>query len=182
MQEKGNKGKANSADLTKTLTNALNHIKDPEVKKEVEGIKIENAAEILTSENKKSFLVQVSAESEKALHKAHSSIVNTLEGKLSSSVVIVPARKRINGNLYRKYKGKKVPRTETLSYVFDAFLQDVVYPAAIVGKRVRYPTSKARQFKVLVDKLDRDTIEGKVDSIVASYKALTNRDLTVEFA
>ena len=77
---------------------------------------------------------------------------------------------------------QKVPRTETLSYVFDAFLQDVVYPAAIVGKRVRYPTSKARQFKVLVDKLDRDTIEGKVDSIVASYKALTNRDLTVEFA
>lgn len=182
MQEKGHKNKSQSGDLTKTLTSALANIKDQEIKKEVEGIKIENAAEIQTSENKKSFLVQVSSESEKALHKAHSNIVKTLEGKLSSSVVIVPARKRINGNLYRKYKGKKVPRTETLSYVFDSILQDVVYPAAIVGKSIRYPKSKARQFKVKIEKLDKDTIEGKVDAIVASYKALTNRDLSIEFA
>lgn len=182
LAEKGTKAKAQTGDLTKTLTQALQHIKDPELKKEVEGIKIENAAEIHTAENKKSYLVQVSAASEKSIHNAHATIVKTLESKLSSSVVIVPARKRINGNLYRKYKGKKVPRTETLSYVFDAFLQDVVYPAAVVGKRVRFPKSKARQFKVFVDKLDKETIEGKVDSIVASYKALTNRDLKVEFA
>ena len=183
MQEKsGNKNKTQSGDLTRTLTTAIQQIHDPELKKDIEGIKIENAAEIQTSDNKKCYLVQVSSESEKSLQKAHSEIVKKLEGKLSSSVVIVPARKRINGNLSRKYRGKKVQRFETLTHVYDSFLNDVVFPAAIVGKRVRYPKSKGRQFKVLVDKLDRDSIEGKITAITASYKALTNRDLSVEFA
>jgi len=182
LAEKGTKAKAQTGDLTKTLSLALQQIKDPEVKKEVEGIKIENAAEIHTAENKKSYLVQVSANSEKLIHNAHASIVKTLESKLSSSVIIVPARKRINGKLSRKYKGKNVQRHETLSNVYNSFLDDVVFPAAVVGKRIRYPKSKARQFKVFVDKLDKETIEGKIDSIVASYKALTNRDLKVEFA
>ena len=183
MQEKsGKQNKAQSGDLTKTLTSAIQQIQDPELKKDLEKIKIENAAEIQTSDNKKCYLVQVSSDCEKSLQKAHGEIVKKLEGKLSSSVVIVPARKKINGNLYRKYRGKVVPRFETLTHVYDAFLEDVVFPAAIVGKRIRFPSSKGRQFKVLVDKLDRDSIEGKITAITASYKALTNRDLSVEFA
>jgi len=183
MQEKsGNKNKAQSGDLTRTLTTTLLHIQDQEVKKEIEGIKVENAAEIQSSDSKKCYLVQVSSDSEKNLHKAHASIVKAFETKLSSSVVIVPARKKINGKLHRAYRGKLVPRHETLSHVYDSFLQDVVFPAAIVGKRVRYPKSKARQYKVLVDKLDREAIEGKVGSIVGAYKALTNRNLSIEFA
>ena len=181
---KGGKAKNQSGDITRTLTNALQQIqeKDPELKKDVQNIKIENAAEIPTSDNKKCYLVHVDPQSVDALQKVHSEVVKKLEGKLSNPVIIVPARKRINGNLYRKYRGKKVPRTETLTYVYDALLQDVVYPAAIVGKRIRYPKSKARVYKVQVDKLDRESIEYKLNAITASYKALTNRDLHVEFA
>ena len=179
----GGKAKNQSGDITRTLTNALQQIqdKDPELKKDIQGIKVENAAEIPTSDNKKCYLVHVASDSVDSLHKVHSEVVKKLEGKLSNPVVIVPTRKRINGNLYRKYRGKNVPRTETLTYVYDALLQDVVYPAAIVGKRVRYPKSKGRVFKVQVDKLDKEAIEYKLNAITASYKALTNRDLTVEF-
>ena len=47
MQEKtGNKNKTQSGDLTRTLTTAIQQIHDPELKKDIEGIKIENAAEI----------------------------------------------------------------------------------------------------------------------------------------
>jgi small subunit ribosomal protein S7e len=185
MQDKtGGKAKNQSGDITRALTNALQQIqdKDPELKKEIQGIKVENAAEIATPDNKKCLLVHVSSDSIAALHKVHSEVVKKLESKLSNPVVIVPTRKRINGILYRRYRGKKVPRTETLTYVYDALLQDVVFPAAIVGKRIRFPKSKGRLFKVQVDKLDRDSIEYKIGAITASYKALTNRDLNVEFS
>lgn len=183
-EKAGGKPKTHVSDITKTLTNALHYIqdKDPELKKETQNIKIENAAEIQTADSKKAYLVHVSKESLPSLLKAHSEIVKKLESKLSHPVVIVPTRKPINGNLFRKYRGTKVPRTETLTHIYDTFLQDVVYPAAIVGKRIRFPKSKGRQFKVQVDKLDRDSIEYKVNAITASYKALTNRDLNVEFA
>lgn len=182
QNEKGGKA-TQSGDITRTLTNTLQQIqdKDPELKKSLEAIKIENGAELPTTDNKKCYLVHVSSTSQDALNKAHSNMVKKLEQKLGHSVVIVPARKRINGNLYRKYRGKKVPRTETLTYVYDALLQDVVYPAAVIGKRIRYPKTKARSFKVIVDKTDKDTIDYKLNAITASYKALTNRDLTVEF-
>lgn len=170
LAEKGTKAKAQTGDLTKTLTQALQHIKDPELKKEVEGIKIRNAAEIHTAENKKSYLVQVSAASEKTIHNAHATIVKTLESKLSSSVVIVPARKRINGNLYRKYKGKKVPRTETLSYVFDAFLQDVVYPAAVVGKKSDSQSQKQGNSKCLLISLIKRLLKERLILLLLPIK------------
>ena len=179
----GAKPKNQANDITKTLINALQFVqdKDPELKKEAHTIKIENAAEITTADSKKAYLVHVSKESIPSLHKVHAEVIKKLESKLSHPIVIVPARSPINGNLFRRYRGKKVPRTETLSHIYDSFLQDVVYPAAVVGKRIRFPKSKGRQFKVQVDKLDRDSIEYKVNAIAASYKALTNRDLSIEF-
>ena len=178
------KNKNQSENITKSLTSALQQIqdKDPELKAQISNVKIENAAEIATADNKKCYLVHVSSENLGDLQKVQSEVVKRLEGKLSSPVVIVPARKRINGNLFRKYRGKKVNRTETLTYVYDALLQDIVYPAAIVGKRIRFPKSKARVFKIQVDKLDKDLVDYKINAITASYKALTNRDLSVEFA
>jgi len=61
-------------------------------------------------------------------------------------------------------------------------LQDIIFPAALVGKRVRYQKGKARVFKIQVDKSDRNLIEYKLNAIVATYKAFTNRELQVEFA
>ena len=39
----------------------------------------------------------------------------------------------------------------------------------------------ARQFKVIIDPVDKESIDYKVPSIVVCYKALTNRCLHVEF-
>lgn len=178
-----NKNRTQLTEVAKTLTAALHNIKekDPELKRDLESIKIENAAEIPTTDNKKCFLVQVSQESSASLNRVHSEVIKKLESKFSNPFVLVPSRKRINGNLFRRFRGKKVPRTETLSAVYDTLLQDIVYPAVIVGKRVRFPKSKGRVFKIQVDALDREHIEYKLNAIVAAYKALTNRELVVEF-
>lgn len=176
-----NKNRNPLNEVAKNLTTALQSIQDPDLKKDLESIKIDNAADIHTSDNKRCFLVHVSEDSVTTLHKVHQELVKKLEFRFKNPVVIVPNRKRINGNLFRKYRGTKVPRNQTLSHVYDALLQDILYPAIIVGKRVRFPKSKARVFKVQVDKLDKEAVEYKLNAIIASYKALTNRELQVEF-
>ena len=184
MQNKdlSNKNRNQHTEVAKNLNSALQAITDPELKTDLESIKIDNAAEIFTSDNKRCFLVQVGEDCIKTLHKVHPELVKKLESKFSNPVVIGPNRKRINGNLFRRYRGTKVPRNQTLTNVYDTLLEDIVYPAVIVGKRVRYPKSKGRLFKVQLDTLDKEAVEYKLNAIIASYKALTNRELQVEFA
>lgn len=43
------------------------------------------------------------------------------------------------------------PRSRTLTAVHDAMLEDVVYPAEIVGKRVRYRIDGSKIMKVRFD-------------------------------
>ena len=177
-----NKNRQTVNEITKNLTNLLARIQenDQGLKKDLENLKIENANEIAVGD-KRCYLVQVNESSVKSLHNVHSEITKKLEDHFSTPVVIVPFRKKINGKLFRKFRGTKVPRDKTLSAVYDAYLEDLVHPATIVGKRVRYPKNKSRVFKVHVDPLDKEIVEGKVSAIVACYKALTNRDLVVEF-
>jgi small subunit ribosomal protein S7e len=177
-----NKNRQTVNEITKNLTTVLSRIQDsdPKIKKDLENLKIENTNEISVGD-KRCYLIQVNEASVKNLHNVHSEIVKKLEDHFSTPVVIVPFRKKINGKLFRKFRGTKVPRDKTLTAVYDSYLEDLLYPATIVGKRVRYPKGKSRVFKVYVDPLDRESIEYKVSSIVACYKGLTNRELVVEF-
>jgi small subunit ribosomal protein S7e len=178
-----NKNRATVNEITKNLTTVLTRIQetDVKIKKDLENLKIENANEISIGTDKRCYLVQVNEASVKNLHNVHSDIVKKLEEHFSTPVVIVPYRKKINGKLFRKYRGNKVPRDKTLTAVYDSYLEDLLYPATIVGKRVRYPKGKSRLYKVYVDPLDREHIEYKMNAIVACYKGLTNRDLVIEF-
>ena len=74
-----------------------------------------------------------------------------------------------------------MPRHRTLTAVFEGYLDDILYPATIVGKRIRYPTGKTRAFKVFVDPLDEGAVEYKLPAMVACYRELTNRKLEIEF-
>lgn len=62
--------------------------------------------------------------------------------------VILIATRRI---LRPPKKGSAVqrPRTRTLTAVHDAILEDVVYPAEIVGKRIRYRLDGSKIVKVV---------------------------------
>ena len=160
--DKGKKEKV--TEIEKNFQNTLNSIvnSEKENKKELEGLKIENAKEVQVEKGERCYLVRVKTNDERDLKKVHSTLVKKFEEQYSAPVALIPAKKRVNGKLYRRYRGTKVPRDKTLSAMFDSYLEDLLYPATIIGKRIRYPKGKCRQFKVLVDPTDKDSIEYKI--------------------
>jgi small subunit ribosomal protein S7e len=184
MSKKEKSQKGGAGDIHKSITNALEKIKDQEKdhKAELDLIKIEHANEVGIGEDNKCYLVQVSSSNPANFKKIHPLLTKKLEEQLSSPVIIIKSRKRVNGKEYRTFVSKKVPRDRTLTAIFDAYLDDILYPATIIGKRIRYPVGKTtRKFKVIVDPLDKDTIEYKIPAMTACYCALTNRKLEIEF-
>jgi len=84
----------------------------------------------------------------------------------------------------RKMRSKskqKRPRSRTLTAVHEAILDDLVYPAEIVGKRIRVKLDGARLIKVHLDKSQQTNIEHKVDTFGAVYKKLTGKQVSFEF-
>jgi len=65
---------------------------------------------------------------------------------MSQDVVIVATRRIVRPP--KKGSAVQRPRTRTLTAVHDGILEDVVYPAEIVGKRVRYRLDGAKIIKV----------------------------------
>ncbi len=57
---------------------------------------------------------------------------------------------------------QKRPRSRTLLAVHNAILDDLVYPAEIVGKRIRIRLDGTRLFKIHLDKNQQTNIEHKV--------------------
>jgi small subunit ribosomal protein S7e len=147
-----NKDRQTVNEITKNLTTVLSRIQEsePKIKKDLESLQIENANEISVGTDKRCYLVQVNEASVKNLHNVHTEIVKKLEDHFSTPVVIVPYRKKINGKLLRRYRGTKVHRDRTLSAVYDAYLEDLLYPASIFGKRIRYPKGKTEPSKFML--------------------------------
>ena len=181
-KKEGNK-KTKVSEIQKNVSTALEKIKDNEKehKAELEPIKVEHANEVQMSEDQKCFLIQISTTNLAGFKKVHALLTKKLEEHLSNPVVLIPAKKRVNGKEYSTFVSKKVPRERTLTAVFDGYLDDILYPATIVGKRIRYPAGKTRTFKVFVDPLDKEVIQYKLPAITACYRALTNRKLEVDF-
>ena len=61
-------------------------------------------------------------------------------------VVFVATRKIVRPP--KKVSAVQRPRTRTLTAVHDGILEDVVYPAEIVGNRIRYRLDGAKVIKV----------------------------------
>merc|ERR1712066_900168 len=76
---------------------------------------------------------------------------------------------------------QKRPISRTLVAVHTAILDDLVYPAEIVGKRTRIRLDGSRLYKIHLDKNQQTNIEHKTDTFAAVYKKLTGKEVTFEF-
>uniref|UniRef100_A0A8W8L2A2 40S ribosomal protein S7 n=1 Tax=Magallana gigas TaxID=29159 RepID=A0A8W8L2A2_MAGGI len=128
-------------------------------------------------QGKKAIMIFVPVPQLRAYQKIQTRLVRELEKKFSGKhrrILPKPTRKT------RKSKQKR-PRSRTLTAVHDAMLEDLAFPAEIVGKRIRIKLDGSRLIKVHLDKNQQTNIEHKVDTFSAVYKKLTGKDVVFEF-
>lgn len=102
---------------------------------------------------------------QKAFQKIQIRVVRELEKKFSGKQVVFIGERKILPKPQRKARNplkQKRPRSRTLTAVYDAILEDLVFPAEIVGKRVRVKLDGKQLIKVHLDKNQQTTIEHKV--------------------
>ncbi|XP_014674723.1 PREDICTED: 40S ribosomal protein S7-like [Priapulus caudatus] len=133
---------------------------------------------------RKAVIIFVPVPQLKAYQKIQTRLVRELEKKFSGKHVVFIAQRRILAKPTRKTRIKnkqKRPRSRTLTSVHDAILDDLVYPAEIVGKRIRVRLDGSRMIKVHLDKAQQTNIEHKTDTFSSVYKKLTGKEVNFEF-
>lgn len=151
-----------------------------ELKSELKDLFINSAVEMDIAGNRKAVVIFVPYRLRKAFRKIHLRLVRELEKKFSGKDVVLVASRRI---VRPPKKGSAVqrPRTRTLTTVHDAMLEDVVYPAEIVGKRVRYRLDGSKIMKIFLDPKERNNTENKLETFGGVYRKLTGKDVVFEY-
>ena len=98
---------------------------------------------------KKAIVIFVPFPQLKAFQKIQSRLVRELEKKFSGKHVVFIAQRRILKKPTRKanFLKQKRPMSRTLTMVHNAILDDLVFPAEIVGKRIRTRLDGSRLYK-----------------------------------
>ncbi|TVU18896.1 hypothetical protein EJB05_35014, partial [Eragrostis curvula] len=151
-----------------------------ELKSDLKDLYINGAVQVDVAGNRKAVIIHVPYRLQKAYKKIHVRLVRELEKKFSGKDVILVGTRRI---VRPPKKGSAVvrPRSRTLTTVHDAILEDVVYPAEIVGKRVRYHSDGAKIMKIFLDPKERTNTEGKLDTYSSVYRRLCGKEVVFDY-
>ncbi|THU56915.1 hypothetical protein C4D60_Mb11t22240 [Musa balbisiana] len=151
-----------------------------ELKSDLKDLYINSAVQVDIAGNRKAVVIHVPYRLQKAFRKIHVRLVRELEKKFSGKDVILIATRRI---LRPPKKGSAVvrPRSRTLTAVQDATLEDVVYPAEIVGKRIRYRLDGSKIMKIFLDPKERNNTEYKLETFTGVYRKLCGKDVVFEY-
>ncbi|XP_019189645.1 PREDICTED: 40S ribosomal protein S7-like [Ipomoea nil] len=151
-----------------------------ELKSDLKDLYINAAVQIDVSGSKKAVVIHVPYRLRKAFRKIHVRLVRELEKKFSGKDVILIATRRI---VRPPKRGSAVqrPRSRTLTSVHEAMLEDVVVPAEIVGKRVRYRLDGSKIMKVFLDPKQKNDTEYKLETFSAVYRKLSGKDVVFEY-
>ena len=172
-------------DIEKQIAGAISDLSsNSEIKQTLRELHIVGVKEFEAG-NKKTVVVFVPVPQLKAFHSVHDKLVRELEKKLGNRSVLLVARRRILPKPQRGTKRfqekQKRPRSRTLTTVHEAILNDIVFPAEIIGKRTRVKLDGKRVIKVHLDKSASTEVEHKIDTFASVYKQLTGKDVSIEF-
>lgn len=105
-------------------------------------------------------------------------IVNEIQKRRSQHAFVVSKRTVINK---KGAFNQRIPRNRTMTSVYDSILEDLITPAYIIGKRIRYRLNGSQLLKVFLNEESRAFLENKINLIAQLYFALTNRKIVFEF-
>ncbi|KAL5988181.1 40S ribosomal protein [Asimina triloba] len=151
-----------------------------ELKSDLKDLIINSAAQMDVAGNRKAVVIHYPYRLRKAYRKIHVRLVRELEKKFSGKDVILIATRRI---MRPPKKGSAAvrPRSRTLTAVHDTILEDVVYPAEIVGKRIRYRIDGSKIIKIFLDPKERNNTEYKLETFTGVYRKLSGKDVVFEY-
>merc|ERR1712223_1020410 len=171
-------------EFEKTISQALLDLEmNSDLKSHLRELHITAAKEVEVGQGKKAIVIFMPVPQVKAFQKIQTRLVRELEKQFSGKHVVFIAQRSILPKPTRKVNKQKQkrPRSRTLVAVHSAILDDLVYPAEIVGKRIRFRLDGTRLFKVHLDKNQQTNIEHKTETYSAVYKKLTGKEVTYEF-
>ena len=131
---------------------------------------------------KKAIIILVPVNLLRSFQKIQTRLVRELEKKFSGKhVVFIGHRKIIPKPKHNVKLKRRRPFSATLTAVHAKYLEDLVYPAEIVGQRTRVRLDGTWLIKVHLDKNQQTNIEHKVETFAAVYKHLTGKRVAFEF-
>ncbi|GFZ16842.1 ribosomal protein S7e family protein [Actinidia rufa] len=151
-----------------------------ELKSDLKDLFINSAVQVDVSGNRKAVVIHVPFRLRKAFRKIHIRLVRELEKKFSAKDVILVATRRIT-RPPKKGSAVQRPRSRTLTAVHEAMLEDIVVPAEIVGKHVRYCIDGSKIMKVFLDPKERNNTEYKLNTYASVYRKLSGKDVVFEY-
>jgi len=155
-----------------------------DIKAQLRELHITGAREVDLQGGKKAIILFVPVPQLRSFQKIQSRLVRELEKKFSGKHFVVIAQRKILPKPTRKTRNaskQKRPISRTLTSVHENTLNDLVYPAEIVGKRIRIKLDGSKLIKVHLDKSQQTTVEHKVETFTSIYKKLTGKDVHFEF-
>ncbi|KAL9255485.1 Small ribosomal subunit protein eS7-like protein [Drosera capensis] len=147
---------------------------------DLENTNDELKSDIDISGGRKAVVIHVPYRLRKAYRKIHVRLVRELEKKFSGKDVILIATRKIL-RPPKKGSAAKRPRSRTLTSVHENILEDLVQPAEVVGKRVRYCLDGSKVMKVFLDSKARNDTEYKLESFSGVYRKLCGKDVVFEY-
>merc|ERR1712188_168899 len=151
-----------------------------ELKGDLRDLYIISAKEVDVSGGRKAIIISVPFRLRKGFQKIQERLVRELEKKFSGKHVVIIAHRKIMKPPKSGYSLAR-PRSRSLTAVHEALLSDVCYPVEIVGKRTRFGADGSKVLKAYLDKKEKSTLEGKLETFSAVYKALTGKDVWFGF-
>jgi small subunit ribosomal protein S7e len=121
-----------------------------DLKNELADLKIASAVEIDVPSNRKAVLISVPYRMIQNYRRIQSRLVRELEKKFGNKHVVIIGQRKIipRPDVSRKPQAQKRPRSRTLTAVHTAYLEDLVFPTEIVGKRTRVRVDGSKTLKV----------------------------------
>lgn len=127
------------------------------------------------------FIIRIPFRSLAAYRKVATQVVEHLEAQFQWPCIVVANRTIVSRRAIH-HSSQMRPRSRTLKAVHQAILSDVCSPSNIVGRRARVTRDGKLHERVMLDPLDRDAMEAKLDALTHCYHALTTHKVAFEFA
>jgi small subunit ribosomal protein S7e len=131
-------------------------------------------------ESQKVLLIYVPYSSLADVHKNLVKLIVEIEKKKSILTFII-AKRTIISKRVKVHASLTRPRNRTLTAVHDSILEDLIYPANVTGRRIRYHGTKNPTYRIFINEEAEKFLDQRIGAIKLLYKALTNRNTDIQF-